>query len=190
MRTHKISYLLVFSTLIISCFSKPVSYAVGIGEYQIQFPITSGELQTRYPNAKQTLSAYLTDTSENIQVVWHFEGFVQDKKSQPYGVIIRLKNKADKLDSIRGAFEKLYQMPFQPILQPKHLGKYEYYEKDSTLAVMQINEDVQLSMSRRKIWPAGGYQFTNDVLIAICYGRTDTEKERFAMKQGDIRVRD
>lgn len=139
----------------------------------------------------ETHLTHLTDTTtKGVQVVWRFENSLMDKRSQPHGVIIRLGNKADKLDSIKGAFEKLYQLPFQPLLHPKHLGKYEYYETDSTLGVMQINEDVQLSVSRRKIWPAGGYQFTNDVLIAICYGRTDTEKERFAMKQGDIHVRD
>lgn len=182
--------LLTTIALITSCFSKPVSFSVRIAGYQIHFPVTSGELQDRYPEAKQTHSAYLTDTIKNVQIVWRFEGFVQDKRSQPYGVIIKLANKADKLDSIKGAFEKLYQLPFQPLIYPKHLGKYEYYEKDPSLGVMSINNDVQLSVSRRKIWPAGGYQFTNDVLIAICYDLDDTEKERFAMKQGDIRPRD
>ncbi|QMW03444.1 hypothetical protein [Spirosoma foliorum] len=187
------SAVLIFSLfmLVLSCQTKHLPFETNVASCTIQFPITSHELRNRYPNAVESLSAELTDTTRDVQVVWRFNDLIQDPRSQPYGVLITLRNKGPKMDSIRTAFEKQYHKSFQPLTRPQHLGKYEYYESDSTLVVMEINDEVQLSINQRKVFPHNtGNQFMNDVVISICYNLDTTKKERFAMKQGEIRIRD
>ncbi|GAB3643433.1 hypothetical protein [Spirosoma arcticum] len=186
----KFGHLIFVLTLFASCRHEPQPFQASLAGYSIQFPTTSKELRNRYPNAVETLLIFLKDTTQNVQVVWRFENSIRDPRSQPYGVSVTLKNKGHKMDSIRTALETQYAQSFEPLTRPQHLGEYEYHEQDSSLGVMQINDDVQLSINRRKVWPQGGYKFTNDVVVSICYNLDVTERERFAMKQGDIRNRD
>lgn len=185
----KFSQLAIIILLIIGCVHKPQPFQIALAGYNIRFPVTSKELRSKHPNAVESLLEFLTDKTKDVETVWRFENSIRDPRSQPYGVLITMRNKSHKMDSMRTALENKYHQSFQPLLHPQHLGKNEYYEPDSTLIVMQINDDVQLSISQRKIWPHGRYQFTNDVVISICYNLDTTEKERFAMKQGDVRSR-
>ncbi len=189
MRWKPISILFI-SVLITACRHQPEPYQITLAGYTIQFPVTSEELHRHYPKAAESLANRLTDTTESVKIVWRFNDFVHDPKSQPYGVLITLKNKSYATDSIRNRLEELCQQPFKTLKTPRYMDKSEYYEVDSSLGVMQVNRDVQLSVNRKKVWPAGGYQFTNDVIISIGYNLDDAQKERFALKQGDIHVRD
>ena len=183
----KFGHLIFVLTLFASCRHEPQPFQASLAGYSIQFPSTSKELRNKYPNATESLLIYLRDTTQDVRVAWRFENSVRDAQSQPYGVLITLKNKGYKMDSIRTALETQYGKSFKPLTRPQFLDKYEYYEQDPSLGVMQINDDVQLSINRRKVWPQGGYKFTNDVVVSICYNLDATERERFAMEQGDIR---
>ncbi|RIV23550.1 hypothetical protein DYU11_11220 [Fibrisoma montanum] len=186
----RIVHTLCALLLIYGCRSQAEPFETKLAGYTINLPVTSGEIRAKYPNAKESLFVYLTETTSDMDVEWRFNQSIYNPKSQAYAIIVTLRNKAHQMDSIRTALEAQYKKPFEPLLTPKHLGKYEYYEKDSTLGVLQVNEHVQLSIHRRKIWPLSGYQYTKDVVVSICYGLTDEQKERFAMKQGDIQPRD
>jgi hypothetical protein len=185
-KPHKLTFIVLLLSLMTACRHQPKPYQIKLAGYVIQFPVTSKELHRRYPQAAESLSNRLTDTTKSVQIVWRFNDFVHDTKSQPYGVVITLKNKSYAIDSIRTKLEGLCQQPFKPLTMPRYMNKLEYYEPDPSLSVMQINDDVQISINKRKIWPDGGYQFTNDVVISICYNLDAEQKERFAMKQGDI----
>lgn len=190
-KPHKLTFAVVAGLwLITGCRHQPTLYQINLAGYAIRFPVTSGELHHRYPKAVESLSNRLTDTTETVQIVWRFDNFIRDAKSQPYGALINLKNKGYAIDSLKTQLEELCQQRFKPLTAPRYMNKSEYYEPDSSLGVMPVNDDVQLSVSKRKIWPAGGYQFTNDVVISICYNLDDAQNERFALKQGDIHIRD
>ncbi|WP_247232214.1 hypothetical protein [Telluribacter sp. SYSU D00476] len=186
----RISYCFFILTLIGGCVHQPQPFQIALAGYDIQFPITVSDLRASHTDLKESLSAFLTKTSPESEVTWRFKFSVNDPRSQPYGVLITLKNKADKIDSIRTFIENKYHLSFEPLKEPKHLGKYEYYEPDSTLRIMQVNKDVQLAISRKKVWPDGKYQFTDDVVIYISYNLSEIEKERFVLKQGEIRALD
>ncbi len=168
------------------CRHQPKPYQITLAGYAIQFPVTSEELHRRYPQAVESLANRLTDTAKSVQIVWRFNSFVREPKNQPYGVLITLKNKGHAIDSIKTRLEQLCQQPFTPLTTSRYMSRFEYYEPDPSLGVIRVNEDVQVSINRRKIWPAGGYQFTNDVVISICYNVDDIQKERFVLRQGEI----
>jgi hypothetical protein len=186
----KSSYCIFILTLIGGCGHQPQPFQLALAGYDIQFPITVSELRNSHTDLKESLSILLTKTNPESEITWRFKHSVNDPGSQPYGVLITLKNKADKIDSIRTFIENKYHLSFEPFKEVKHLGKYEYYEPDSTLRIMQVNKDVQLAISRRKVWPNGKYQFTDDVVIYISYNLSEVEKERFVLKQGTIRALD
>ena len=165
----KFGQLIFVLTLFAGCRHEPQPFQATLAEYSIEFPITSSELRNRYSNAEETLLVFLKDTTQDVRVVWRFENSIRDPRSQPYGVLITLKNKGYKVDSIRRALETQYAQSFEPLIRPEHLDEYEYYEQDPSLGVMQINDDVQLSINGKKVWPQGGYKFTNDVVVSICY---------------------
>jgi hypothetical protein len=177
-------------TLIGGCGRPPQPFQLTLEGHEVQFPTTASALCAAHPDIEESLLGFMTKTYPESRFQWRFRHSIKDPKSQPHGVLITLINKADRMDSLRTFFENKYHLPFEPWKEPKHLGKYEYYEPDSTLRIMQVNDDVQLAISRRKIWPHSGYQYTDDVIISISYDLSETEQERFAVKQGDIHVRD
>lgn len=180
------SYLLWVFLILISCQSKPLPFDIVLAGYTVRFPSTAGEVCSRFPNARESLIAYLIEETPHIKLEWRFDGSIYEPRSQLYGVLMTLRNQPNKIDSIRAALEKHYNLSFTPLHKPQHLGKYEYYQPDSTLSVLDINDDIQLSIHRRMIWPIEGAAYTNDVIVAISYGLNAEKKERFAIKQGNI----
>jgi hypothetical protein len=148
------------------------------------------ELQKTYPYAKESLFSRLTDTTRNTKAVWMFESSTRDLNSKPYGVIISLRDKGNKMDSIRRVFENRYHQVFHPLKRPKHIGSNEFFEPDSTLLVMAINQDVQLSITRKNVWSKSGYlgvDYVEDIVISIGYNLDASERERFVLRRGEIR---
>ncbi|WP_460982935.1 hypothetical protein [Spirosoma fluminis] len=146
-------------------------------------------MKRKYPNAVESLD-HLTDTTKQAQVVWRFNSAVSDPRSHPYGVLITLKDKSIKFDSLKAALGKEFQKPFEALFSPEHMGEYEYYEKDPSLGVLQVTDEIQLSLSKGKFWPGTTYLYNDDIVISLCYGLSSAQKERFALKQGDIYPRD
>jgi hypothetical protein len=119
-----------------------------------------------------------------------FENSTRDLNSQPYGVIISIRDKGNKMDSIRKAFENRYHQVFQPLKRPKHMGPNEFFEPDSTLLVMAVNQDVQLSITKKNVWSKSGYlgvDYIEDIVISIGYNLDASERERFVLRRGEIR---
>lgn len=140
----------------------------------------------------------LYDTTTRSSITWRFDDGggnvgLRDPKNQPYGVLIKVKDGWQKIDSIRAGFEQLYHKSFVSLI-PTNLSRYEWVStgKQDKIVVMYINEDVQLSIRRAYTWPpinphGNTYsQLTNDVIISICYNLDGTQRERFALREGEI----
>lgn len=183
-------YWFLVAILSSSCVQQPKPFQIGINAYTIRFPITFFELQKTYPYAEESLFSRLTDTTRNTKVVWMFENSTRDLNSQPYGVIISIRDKGNKIDSVRRALENRYNQVFQPLKRPKHMGPNEFFEPDSTLLVMTVNQDVQLSITKKNVWSKSGYlgvDYIEDIVISIGYNLDASERERFVLRRGEIR---
>ncbi len=172
--------------LLLACTNGRVEkFQIKLADYHIKFPITSGELKATYPEAKESHLIFLTDSNQSVRVTWLFEQSLLDSKRDSYGLLMTLKEKGQSIDSVRSEIEGIIHQQFKPLTIPKHLGKNEYFEPDSSLKVIHL-KGVQIAVQRRKIWPTSGYKYTNDVIVSVCYNRTAEEEERFVFKQGRI----
>jgi hypothetical protein len=198
MRCKPPHFLLIF-VLMAGCRHQPKPYQIILAGYTVRFPITSSELKREYPMADTLRASTLYDTTTRSSITWRFDDMgsasagLRGPKNQSYGVLIKIKDGWQKIDSIRAGFEQLYHKSFVP-LTPTHLSKYEWVSmgKEDKIAVMDINEDVQLSIrrdyTRPPINPHGNTysQLTNDVIISICYNLDGTQREHFALREGEI----
>ncbi|MBO0951699.1 hypothetical protein [Fibrella forsythiae] len=174
-------YIITCSNLLMAgCQHEPKPFQVKVGKYNIQFPVTSAELQREYHNAVESVLVRLEDTTKSAQATWYFKKSLRDPRRQPYGVIIKLHDKGEKLDSIRTAFEHIYQKPMLRF-RPTHLSEYEGYDNSRPIWVTHVNRDTQVALC---------VNYINDIDIFICYNLEADEEERFVSYQGNIRQDD
>lgn len=173
----------------ISCQKEPQPFRIKVAGHDIHFPTTSQILRRQHPNIISSQNIFLEDTTQHSRAVWKFKNSSESLGSEPYGVLVSFFGKGQRMDSVQKFFEKQFDQVFKRQTTANRLDKYEYYEPDSSPRIMQVNDDVQLSLSRRNVWPVGLDALTENVIVSICYGLTAEEQERFAFKQ-EIRKRD
>ncbi|GAB2602032.1 hypothetical protein [Spirosoma areae] len=156
--------------------------------YRIQFPITMMELQKAYPNGSLFGHHNFIDSTASIRTEWQFDSWGgagrQDRRNQPYGVVIFLKNKGNQLDSLKMALEGQYKQSLKPLAIQKLEG--DFTRIDPPIYVCHINRETILALTKAVSYRGDRWSEYNSLRISIGYNLSKKEEELFALTSGDI----
>jgi hypothetical protein len=204
--------LLVASLPLVSCSEeRPVGNtspfkATLVGE-DVSFPLTVGQLlETRH--ARLLHDGKYKDSTTTTPTIWYYDWQrhpIKDtfpKQAPLYGVSFMFKNKAHCIDSVRQVLEDQFSIRMLP-LQVEHLDldKESLYYSEYPAFVATPRPGVLISLRQASCrqgdypYPCGRWESSlppasdnpeNKLRLAVSYGLTPIEEERFALGSGRI----
>ena len=184
-----IPFGLLFVCIVVSCQQKLTPFKTIIAGHTIQFPKVAKQL---------TNSGYTTndkiiyvDSTDNLKIEWLFNLYESGEdtiyklpdRRQAYGVNIYLKNKADRLDSVKAALERKYKQQLLPMTITETSDERHYIPAGYSC---QIGPDAVLFLRKTSSPQGDSWHQFNSLRIAIGYGLSKAEQERFATSRGQI----
>jgi len=187
-------------------------FHVSLAGQDVSFPITVGQvLKTKHAQYLDT--GQCTDSTLAIRTIWNYDWHTIDWDSVGirnipiqapiYGVSFYLKSKAQAIDSVRQAIEKQFGIRMKP-LQIEHLDpdKEFVFPFASPVYIGIPSRGVQISL-RQASCSHGDYPYEcgpntlfrpptpddnpeKNLRLAVSFGLTPIEEERFALGPGPI----
>ncbi|MVM31855.1 hypothetical protein GO755_17535 [Spirosoma sp. HMF4905] len=185
------AFIPLLFVLALSCQQEPAPFETILAGYTIQFPKVAKQLIHSGYTTKDKI--IYVDSTRKLKIEWLFNPYefgedtiykLPDRR-QAYGINIYLKNKGDRLDSVKAALERQYKQPMLPMTITKTKDE-SHWRYGSAGYYCQIGSDAVLFL-RTTSSPQGDpwHQF-NSLRIAIGYGLSKAEQERFATTSGRV----
>ena len=161
---------------------------VKVAGYTIQFPNTLAELEKEYPNGHRVDYNKFIDSNQTNRVEWQFNVWGSnrnhDPRNNPYGIVIYLKNKGDRLDSVKTALEQQYNQVLQPFIFQKLQG--DFTKIDPPIYTCHIERGTILVLTKAVSYRRDSWSQYNSLRVSIGYNLTKKEEELFALTSGSI----
>ncbi|GAB3960663.1 hypothetical protein GCM10028805_58310 [Spirosoma harenae] len=123
------------------------------------------------------------DSSQSARIEWQFDEWAdagnQERRSQPYGVVIFLKNKANQLDSLKTILEKQYRKSLKPMTIYSPKGEFMHF--DPQIYRCEITEGTSLILTKAARYRGDSWSQYNSLRISIGYNLNRQEEELFAV---------
>ena len=165
---------------------KPDSVHTEVAGYGIRFPITMAELQKQYPNGYKSFSHKFIDSTQSVRTEWWFDtrgnSGNRDSRSQPYGVSIFLKNKGNRLDSVKTTLEQQYKQSLKPLTL--HELEEGLTPVSPPVYVCHINKETILVLRKAAKYRGDSWSEYNSLRISIGYNLNKKEEEFFTLFSG------
>ncbi|GAB3999009.1 hypothetical protein GCM10028807_48030 [Spirosoma daeguense] len=208
--------IVFITLILVSCSqekqsAKTIPFRATLIGQQVSFPLNLGEL-LRTKNVRYVTDGQYKDSTATTRTIWYFDwhkvnwdslGARNIPPQAPiYGVSFYLKNKSHSIDSVRQVIEDQFKVDMAS-LQVKHLNLHKefLYSSDYPVFIATPSPGIYISLRQASCrkgdypYPCGQWRSglppasdnpENRLRLAISFGLTPIEEERFALGDGRI----
>lgn len=190
----------------------PVPFKINLLGQDLFFPVTVGQI-VKTQHAVPTFDGQLKDSTTAMNTIWYYDwhkfpvattpkGAAVPMSAPIYGVIFMIKDKASHLDSLKKVIEDKQRLVFKPFqTKALDLDKEFLYSTDLPVITSTPKSGVRISIREASCqkgdypYPCGQWESSmppspdnpgNYLRVAISFGLTPIEEERFVLGDGRI----
>lgn len=162
---------------------KPKPFQANLAGYIIKFPTTLSQLQKQYPTGQLFSDDRFVDSSQTVRIEWWFNAWGntgnQELRNEPHGVVIFLRGKEAKFDSVKNILQQHYGQILEPLVFTKSYGDFSGLKP---IYVCHTSEGAFIVLTKSDSYRSE----PNSLRISIGYNLNTKQEEAFALLGGPI----